>query len=185
MRIIAGRLGGRKLQVPAHASFRPTTDRVRESLFNILQKHVDWEGLLVCDLFAGSGSLGIEALSRGARNVTFVEKNHRYAALLERNIDTLGVKQDASIILIDAATFLRNCTMHFGLVFADPPYDYENYTRLLRGIRHALSPDSGVAVLEHRNGSSIRLPEGLYRIDSRSYGSTSLTLLRRSMEDQK
>ena len=118
MRVVAGQLKGRRLQAPKGRRTRPTADRVREAVFSMLG---DVSGARVLDLFAGSGALGIEALSRGAAKVVFVERDPRAAAIIHRNLDALGL--DQPVRRQDALRFLARPEETFDLVFADPPYD--------------------------------------------------------------
>ena len=120
-RIIAGSARGRRLSVPA-AGTRPTTDRVRESMFNILAARIDFDGLIVLDLFAGSGALGLEALSRGAESVTFVEADAKAAKIIEANVRALGLS-GVRVIRRRAAEHLERSGGTYDLVLADPPYD--------------------------------------------------------------
>ena len=120
-RIVAGVAGGRRLAVPASA--RPTTDRVREALFNVLAARLDFDGLRVLDLFAGTGALGLEALSRGAESVLFVETDRRAADVIARNIGTVGLP-GATVRRSAVATVLAaRPEAAADLVFADPPYE--------------------------------------------------------------
>jgi 16S rRNA (guanine966-N2)-methyltransferase len=121
MRVIAGRYGGRRLEAPAGAGTRPTADRVREALFSILGARVD--GARVLDLFAGAGTLGLEALSRGATAATFVERAPRALAALRANVAALGA--DAEVVRAEALRWLRGASRsarQYDLVFLDPPY---------------------------------------------------------------
>ena len=177
MRIIAGRLKGRSLHVPRSATFRPTTDRVKESVFNILAGYVDWGDVSVCDLYAGSGGLGLEALSRGAGQVTFVERSKASLVTLERNIETLGVSAQASIIRMPVEKFLRQRTIKFSLVFADPPYADAFLDELNVHIAPVLQP-GGVAVVEHAGDRTLEPTSHLEVIDRRDYGTTSVTFFR-------
>jgi 16S rRNA (guanine966-N2)-methyltransferase len=118
MRVIAGELGGRRLRSPRGTGTRPTSERVREALFSMLG---DVSGLRVLDLFAGSGSLGIEALSRGAAAATFVERSPRALAALRGNITALGLAERARVVEGDALTALR-LPGKYDLIFLDPPY---------------------------------------------------------------
>ncbi|MDQ4071358.1 MAG: 16S rRNA (guanine(966)-N(2))-methyltransferase RsmD [Actinomycetota bacterium] len=119
MRVVAGHLRGRRLTAPRGRGTRPTSDRLREALFSILGPLA---GECVLDLFAGSGALGIEALSRGARHATFVDRDARAVAAIRRNIDALEIVA-ATIHRRDALAFLRASTGPWDLVFLDPPYD--------------------------------------------------------------
>ncbi|HZO35691.1 MAG TPA: 16S rRNA (guanine(966)-N(2))-methyltransferase RsmD [Solirubrobacteraceae bacterium] len=120
MRIVAGRFGGRRIEAPRGTKTRPTSDRVREALFSVLG---DVTGLAVLDLFAGSGALGLEALSRGASRATFVERDPAALRALEANLAALGVEAD--VRRADARTFARNASATaapYDLIFVDPPY---------------------------------------------------------------
>jgi len=118
MRVVAGAFKGRRLQAPRGTRTRPTADRVREALFSLLG---DVSGARVLDLYAGSGALGIEALSRGAASATFVERDGRALAALRRNLDAVGV--EVEVRRQDALRFLTSSAGAFDLVFVDPPYD--------------------------------------------------------------
>ena len=122
-RIIAGRFRGRRLEVPRGKDVRPTTDRMRERLFSMLahSRYPALEGARVADLFAGTGALGLEALSRGAEQVTFVEKVRPSLACLHANIETLGVEEQASVMPIDARR-LGSAQTPYDIIFMDPPY---------------------------------------------------------------
>ncbi len=123
MRITGGSLKGRVLKVPKSDLIRPTTDRVRESLFAILNNLIDFEGILVCDVYAGSGSLGFEALSRGASAVHFVEKNYVIYKNLFKNIETLQQRERCKVFKTDAVKFskMKNHST-YDLILADPPF---------------------------------------------------------------
>lgn len=175
MRIIAGEWKGRTLHVPRDATFRPTTDRVRESVFNILGGHVDWHGATVCDLFAGSGGLGLEALSRGAATVTFVERSVRSLAVLKRNVTALGAENRSDIRRQDVTRFARGEAPSYDVVFADPPYAAFSATQLLDTIAAVLRP-GGLAVVEHGDLQPLGTHPRLSRVDERRYGSTTITL---------
>ena len=120
MRVITGSARGRKLKALPGRDTRPTTDKVKESIFNIVQ--FDVEGRRVLDLFAGTGQLGIEALSRGAERCTFVELNRAAAALVRENVDHCGFALRAEVVQSDAAAYLTGCGEKFGLVLLDTPY---------------------------------------------------------------
>lgn len=184
MRVIAGVLGGRRLRAPPGRTTRPTSDRVREALFSTLGDHVI--GASVLDLFAGSGALGIEALSRGAAAATFVERQRAAARTLRDNLRTLDL--DATVYVGDAARFVRDAAAvgHAGpydVTLCDPPYDLADnlLARLLRQLAHAggLTPDASVIV--ERAARSEPFPAeaaGLTVLDRRRYGDTVLYYLR-------
>lgn len=129
MRIIAGKYRSRSLKAPGKKEgIRPTTDRARETLFNILNNFFDFEDAKVGDLFCGTGSFGIECLSRGAEFAILVDKD---AKLAEENVKLLKLEDTTEIIRGDALLFLRDESMNIDLIFADPPYDYIFYNKLL------------------------------------------------------
>ncbi|MGC1152443.1 16S rRNA (guanine(966)-N(2))-methyltransferase RsmD, partial [Mycobacterium sp.] len=123
-RIIGGVAGGRRIAVPPRGT-RPTTDRVRESLFNIVTARLDLSGLSVLDLYAGSGALGLEALSRGAASALFVESDRRAATVLERNIATLGLPGATLRRGLVATVLAAGAAMPVDVVLADPPYEVD------------------------------------------------------------
>ncbi|HXO53596.1 MAG TPA: 16S rRNA (guanine(966)-N(2))-methyltransferase RsmD, partial [Mycobacterium sp.] len=124
-RIVAGAFGGRRIAVPRTGT-RPTTDRVRESLFNVLASRIDIAGASVLDLYAGSGALGLEALSRGAASAVFVESDHRAAVVIAKNIDSLGA-QGATLRRGSVAAVLAGGAQRpVDLVLADAPYDVDD-----------------------------------------------------------
>jgi 16S rRNA (guanine966-N2)-methyltransferase len=130
MRIITGMYKGRTLKTVPDLSVRPATERVRQTIFNMLVNRIDFEGIQVLDLFAGSGSLGFEALSRGARRVVFVERDSLALTYLEENARTLHCLESVEIFSADAIQYLRTSTDRFGVVFADPPYAFADSASL-------------------------------------------------------
>lgn len=121
IRIVGGEFRSRRLRFPAVRDLRPTPDAIRETLFNWLRQEI--ENSICLDLFAGSGALGIEALSRGAAAVTLVEANRSAARQLRDNIELIGAGQRARVLANSAARFLRDCTDRYDIVFMDPPYE--------------------------------------------------------------
>jgi 16S rRNA (guanine(966)-N(2))-methyltransferase RsmD len=178
MRVIAGRLGGRRLRAPAGASVRPTADRVREALFAML---AEVEGARVLDLFAGTGALGIEALSRGATAAVFVERDPRAARVLEANLSTLGLSApEAELRRLDAAEALRRARRRretYDLVFIDPPYRQAGVweAELATALPPLLAPGARIVVeADHR--SALALDIAVER--QRRYGDTLVTIHR-------
>jgi 16S rRNA (guanine(966)-N(2))-methyltransferase RsmD len=147
MRVIAGRLKGRRLAGPKWDGVRPTSDRLRETLFNVLGSRV--AGARVLDGYAGTGAVGIEALSRGAAHVTFVERDRRALALIERNLAGCGVTSGYTVCgsTLDAAA-PQLARTPFDLVLLDPPYDVSDLDRVVAAAAVWLAPD-GLVVLEH------------------------------------
>jgi 16S rRNA (guanine966-N2)-methyltransferase len=136
MRIVAGELRGRRLVAPPAATTRPTTDKVREAVFNALASLDVVVGARVLDLYAGSGALGIEALSRGAEHCTFVERDRVAVRAIDENIATLGLRARARVVVGDGIATAP--TIEADLAFADPPYGFDDWPRLLRAVRTSL-----------------------------------------------
>ncbi len=166
MRIIAGEYRGRVLKSPPSLQIRPTSDRLRETLFNVIAPRVG--GARFLDLCAGSGAVGIESLSRGARFVTFVDKSRRMCGLVEANLDLCGVPEDATeVVLGDAAEFVRRAAARaadpWDIVFYDPPYatDYLPVLEAL-GAGPSLAP-GGLLVVEHHHKNQLKEAPGELR----------------------
>lgn len=169
MRIIAGEFRGRTLKPPADRRSRPTADRVREAWFSILAPELT--GATVLDLFAGSGALGLEALSRGARHVDFVEISKPALTALRANVAALDAEQRVTIHRADALRFVEKLpAAAFAVALADPPYDTDQALQIVQTFR--ARPFAGILGVEHR--SSIPLPGD----ETRRYGDTALTFCR-------
>lgn len=183
MRIVGGRFRGRAIAAPSHDGLRPTADRVRESVFNILLHGVDaftLEAARVIDLFAGTGALGLEALSRGAGYCLFVEEAAEARALIRANVEAMGLTGVTKIYRRDA-TSLGPAQTHqpFNLAFLDPPYGRGLAERGLVSLRDGgwLTPGA-IAVVEERASVTLALPEGFAEVDRRTYGDTQVLFLR-------
>jgi len=152
MRVIAGQYKGRRLYPVRDRRVRPATDRVKETIFNVLATRLDLSGAAVLDLFAGTGSLGIEALSRGARRAVFVEIARSAVQIIERNLQALSAKSCSAVVQMDAMKYIREAGEQFDLVFADPPYAFESTHQLPALIyeRH-LASSRGFLLIEHRD----------------------------------
>ncbi len=148
MRVISGKYKSRILKSPKADGVRPTTDRARETLFNVLNNILDFEGIKVADLFCGTGSFGIECLSRGAEFCTFVDFNVK---TVEENVNILKLEVNSKIIKGDVLKFI-NSGLNADLVFADPPYEFENYDKLINSV---LKSDS-MFILEHSDKISFK-----------------------------
>lgn len=187
MRIISGTARGRTLRSPRGLGTRPTPDRVREALFSILGDV--FAGRPVIDLFAGTGSLGLEALSRGASRAVFVEKNRDVAGLLARNAAACGFRESAEIINTPVARYLQRGDFPSGVsvVFADPPYGGEDGSFTLKALGKNAKPLHGsLVVLEHATARPPENPpEGLNLVDSRRYGDTSIAILEIEMSREE
>jgi 16S rRNA (guanine966-N2)-methyltransferase len=183
MRIVAGRFRGAHIEAPKGLATRPTSDRVRESLFNILEHgaaSIDLDGARVLDLFAGSGALGLEAISRGARFALFVEDSAEARAAIRRNVEALGLTGASKIWRRDATKLGPAGTLApFDLAFLDPPYARELAEQALAGMVQGgwLSPGA-LAVIEERQGVQILLPPSFEQVDARVYGDTQILIAR-------
>lgn len=179
MRIVGGKLRGRALATPANDAIRPTSDRVRESVFNILAHGIegfDIEGARVVDMFAGTGALGFEALSRGAGYGLFVEEDPEARALIRQNIEAFGLMGVTRIFRRDATDLGPAANMTpFSLAFLDPPYGKGLGEKGLTSLRDGawLAPGA-VIVLEERASSSVTLPAGYTELDRRTWGDTQV-----------
>ena len=176
MRVIAGRFKGRRLKPPSWEGLRPTSDKLRETLFNILAARI--EGARVVDGFAGTGAVGIEALSRGAAHVTFVENDRRAAALTAANINACGAAADVTIETGDVATVLRRHTAAFDVIWLDPPYGHDS-SEPLEAAAGALAP-GGLVVLERATRREPAVPAALVRIRDVKSGDSTLTFFTRT-----
>jgi 16S rRNA (guanine966-N2)-methyltransferase len=169
MRVVAGRLGGRRIEAPPGASTRPTTDKVRQAVFNSLESLGLVEDALVADLYAGSGALGIEALSRGAAHCTFVERDRAALAALRDNLQVLGLVAVSRVVPGDAITAAAG--LDVDVVFADPPYGADPWEELLGAVRAPF-----VVAEADREVSA---PPGWQTVRARRYGRTWVTFLER------
>jgi 16S rRNA (guanine(966)-N(2))-methyltransferase RsmD len=187
MRIISGTLKGRKLLTPRKGLLRPTSDRVKESMFNILGPEV--EGKVVLDLFAGTGNLGIEALSRGARKAVFVEKNREAFRLVQRNLLNCGMTERSEVLLKEIDQGLRllgTQDRRFDLIFMDPPYEKGLIRKTLEVLatRVVYHPDS-IVVLEHDRREPLPNLSGSWTLlRQRRTGDTLLSFLAPILRDR-
>lgn len=182
-RIIAGAARGRPLRVPTKGT-RPTSDRVREALYSALESRMDFADVRVLDLFAGSGALGLEALSRGAHHVTAVEHHAKAAALIRTNARETGLKA-VDVLVMDAGTWAAEAAGHgredVDLAFLDPPYDYPlgKLEALLAVLTDAvLAEDAFVVVERSARTPAVAWPSGFTELLSRDYGETRIQLAR-------
>ncbi|MCM0677598.1 16S rRNA (guanine(966)-N(2))-methyltransferase RsmD [Micromonospora phytophila] len=185
-RIVAGTLGGRRIAAPPGAGTRPTSDRVREALFSAVQAEVDLDGARFADLYAGSGAVGLEALSRGAAHVLLVESDPRAAHVVRENVAALRAAPAARLVTGKVATVLAAGPEGepYDVVFADPPYavpDAEITAMLAALVAHAwLAPDALVVVERSSRTGPVGWVQGVTGERSRRYGETTLWYGRRS-----
>lgn len=173
MRVISGKLGGRRIKISKKLPIRPTTDRAKESIFNIISNKFNLEGLKIIDLFSGSGMVGLEFISRGA-NVTFVEKNIKCIKHISSILNEFNIT--STIINRDVFKFLANCNSNFDIIFADPPYSFkdEQYQKLISLVENIfLNNNSSLFVLEHFKKKDFSRTNSF--ILNKNYGDCSFT----------
>ena len=184
MKVISGMLRGRKIEGYDIDGTRPTMDRVKESLFGMIQDNI--YDSMVLDLFAGSGQLGIEAISNGAKMCYFIDNNKKVINILSRNINNLGILNNAKIMLSDWKRAINNFKdkgIKFDLIFVDPPYDYDVYEKILKKINELnLLNDEGLIILEHHN---LKLNDEygyLIKYKERNYGNKDITIYKNNVK---
>jgi 16S rRNA (guanine966-N2)-methyltransferase len=176
MRVITGLYKGRILRTVESLSVRPATDRVKQTIFDMLSNRLELEGAEVLDLFAGSGSLGIEAISRGASHVTFVETNADAIHFIEKNIEMLGCEGKSEILSLDAMQFLRRCQDRYDLVFADPPYAYDETANIPSVVfQDRLLKRHGYLLIEHESKLEFDSTPLYHTGPSKKFGRTMVT----------
>lgn len=179
MRVISGKYKGRKLETPLDQSVRPTTDKVREAVFDILMNDVD--EAVFCDLFSGSGAMGIEALSRGAKKCIFCDTDRASIRLIKMNLRICGAGDEAAVITGDFRKCLRRITDKVDIFYIDPPYESGLYGEALTQIEILdLLSDDGIIIAEH--DSRVEVPEStdtLEKIRDHRYGKTVVTVYRK------
>ncbi len=170
MRVISGELGGRKLVTPHGLSTRPTTDKVRQAVFNSLGSLGVIEGATVADLYAGCGAFGIEALSRGAESCVFVERDRMALQALRTNLNELGLDAKSHVAATDVMAYAPGIT-GVDIAFVDPPYSFANWADLLRVLR------AGLVIAE--SDREVEAVDGWVALRSKRYGRTIITTLER------
>ena len=181
MRVITGTARGRKLIAPEGMDTRPTTDKVKEAVGSALQ--FDFPGAKVLDLFAGSGQMAIEALSRGARHATLVDADQRAIACITQNVKDCKFSDSAVILRSDAVTFLQRCREQFDIVFLDPPYGKGILPEILPLVAEKMSK-FGIICCEHE--PELKLPEQILDFDlqkQKKYGKIGISLYRMPAEE--
>ena len=179
MRVITGTARGRRLHEPEGMATRPTTDNVKESMFNLIQ--FDIEGRRVLDLFAGTGQLGIEALSRGAAHCTFVDKGREPIAVIRENLKKTRLEERATVVQADYRSWLKTCRQQYDLILLDPPYAEVFLETALKIVSEIdILTNSGIIVCERPYEKSLpdEIP-GLARYRDYRYGKAAVTIFRR------
>jgi 16S rRNA (guanine966-N2)-methyltransferase len=183
MRIVAGKFRGAQIEAPKGLATRPTSDRVRQALFNVLEHGApdfDFDGARVLDLFAGSGALGLEALSRGARFCVFIEEGAEARASIRRNVEKLGLTGATKIWRRDATKLGGAGTLQpFDLIFCDPPYGKGlGEPAIAAAVEGGWVKQGAIAVLEERADLEVAWPPPFAEIDRRRYGDTEIAIAR-------
>ena len=176
MKVISGTLKGRNIEGYNIDGTRPTMDRVKESLFASIQDYI--KDSVVLDLFAGSGGLGIEAISNGSKLCYFIDNNNEVIKVLNKNITNLNIKDNSRVILSDWKKFLNECSnnnLKFDLIFVDPPYAYDVYEKILEKVTNLnLLNDNGLIILEHSNLKLKEKYNNLTLYKEKKYGNKSV-----------
>lgn len=175
MRIIAGKAGGLRLKSLSGKDVRPTLDRVKESMFNIIAFYLVEADVL--DLFAGFGGLGIEALSRGAKSADFVEINQKHLNIIKQNLEKAKLFNSASLHRNDVYSYLKNCNKKYDLIFMDPPYEKEMSKEAVELIlKNNLLKEKGLIISEKSAKEKSENIKGLEIIKNKRYGNSLLTI---------
>ena len=181
MRIIRGKFGRRRFDVPANITARPTTDFARENIFNVLENIVDFEGKDALDLFAGTGAVSFEFLSRECRSVTAVERAPTQQRFIQKVADELGT-DNFTLVRGDALRFIANCPRRFDIVFADPPYDMKGFGEIPSKILSSrLVGPGSIVIVEHSRSYDFSALPGFS--EHRVYGSVNVSIFRIESED--
>lgn len=176
IRIISGRYGGRRIDAPDNSRTHPMSERVRNALFNSIGAEIN--GADVLDAFAGTGSVGLEALSRGARHAIFIEKDRVAQKILQKNIATLDVENTTNIVNTTVSNWIDTYSGEsFDIIFADPPYHDPQFSTVER--LFALLKPGGLMVLSHPGRGEEPTKKGVVVVDNREYGNAFLTFYRR------
>ena len=183
IRIIAGEYRGRKLKVPQGMDIRPSSDQLREGLFNILSALTDFESMIFLDLYAGTGALGLEALSRGAKKVVFIEASRKNMSVLKQNIESISPEQNCFDLNQDSSLHWLSGFADPGypcVVFLDPPFSGNEYELILKKLTILPSIRAGsLIVVESNLSREILFPDALLQLKHRRYGSVTLDILRK------
>ncbi|MBC7869067.1 16S rRNA (guanine(966)-N(2))-methyltransferase RsmD [Candidatus Saccharibacteria bacterium] len=174
MRVIAGLYGGRNIQAPDTVATHPMSERVRNALFNIVSDEI--KGAVVLDAFAGSGALGLEALSRGASHVTFIERDSRAISTLKDNIALFNLAGQSGTTQADVASWIDSCNTMFDVILVDPPYDDIQLLTVMK-LKKLLKPNA-LMILSYPGSGEVPTANGVVVVDNRSYGTAALAFYR-------
>ena len=178
MRLITGQYKGRHFDIPRTFKARPTTDFAKENILNVLNGYTDLEGSTALDLFAGTGSISLELLSRGCKTVVSVEADRDHARFIRQCVDKLNIPDGQHLLIRgDVFRFLKSCHQRFDFIFADPPYALPDLPSIPgRVFEHQLLADDGIMVFEH--GKQHDFSADPHFVDHRAYGSVNFSLFR-------
>lgn len=190
MRIVGGELKGRIFSKKLPNGVRPTSELVRESLFNILQNLIDFDSINVLDICAGTGALGIESISRGAAKCTFIDSNHKVCSLIKEILTTFKINNDSyHVINYDATKLFNNKTIFgenekFNLIFLDPPYLAEMYDKTLSDLTKAnILNNDAIVVVEYGHNVKFEIPAYFNVLKEKKYGDSSILILEIASEN--
>ncbi len=176
MRIITGIYKGRHFEIPRTFKARPTTDFAKENIFNVLRGYIDFEGKTALDLFAGTGSISLELVSRGCEKVVSVEADRDHANFIRQCFQKLGTEKDV-LIRGDVFRFLKSCHQRFDFIFADPPYNLPDLPKIPKLILESdILADDGIFVFEHGKRNDFSSVPGF--VEHRSYGSVNFSIFK-------
>ena len=174
MRIITGIYKGRRFDIPHTFKARPTTDFAKENIFNVLNSYIDFEGAMALDLFAGTGSISLELLSRGCQQVVSIEKDRDHHAFIRQCIQKLGT-DNSVVIRGDVFRYIKSCSQQFDFIFADPPYQLTELAQIPDLIfEKGLLKEEGIFVLEH--GAQNDFSNHPHFLEHRKYGSVNFSI---------
>ncbi len=174
MRIITGIYKGRRFDIPHTFKARPTTDFAKENIFNVLNSYIDFEGAMALDLFAGTGSISLELLSRGCQQVVSIEKDRDHHAFIRQCIQKLGT-DNSVVIRGDVFRYIKSCSQQFDFIFADPPYQLTELAQIPDLIfEKGLLKEEGIFVLEH--GAQNNFSNHPHFVEHRKYGSVNFSI---------
>ena len=182
MRIITGKLKGRRIQIPKGLDVRPTTDRTKESIFNKIEVYKFLDGAIILDLFGGSGNLGFEAISRGAKSVTFVDMNSKNIKLIEKTAADFKIETQVRTFAADVQKYLKGIPVPYDFIFCDPPYDYEWMNEMIIQIlENNWLKEDGWFILEHDKYHHYK--QHPHCFFSKAYGRTTVSIFEKHPVD--
>lgn len=182
MRIITGKLKGRRFSIPKGLDVRPTTDRTKESIFNKIDVYKYIEGSVILDLFGGSGNLGFEAISRGAKNVTYVEIDPNNVKHIEKTATDLGIENQIRTNISDVQRYLEGMAIPYDFIFCDPPYNYEWMEEMIAQIlENKWLKEDGWLILEHDKYHNYK--DHPHCFFSKAYGRTTVSIFEKHPVD--